>query len=88
MLSNSTCTITLRRGWSDTDGGAAAGVYGGDLELRQCVVEGARTGAAAGRGGAVVNKGGSVSVRRTVFRDNTAARGKDQAGDCTSCESS
>lgn len=49
--------LVLRRGWSDTDGGAAVGVYGGDLELRTCVVERARTGPTAGRGGAVVNKG-------------------------------
>ena len=75
--------LVIRRGRSEDEAGAAVAVYGGELELRSCVVEGARTGAAAGRGGAVVNKGGSVSVRRSVFRDNDAGAGKDfvQPGD-------
>lgn len=71
--------LVLRRAWSETQAGAAVGVYGGELELRSCVVEGARTGLGAGRGGAVVNRGGSVSVRGSVFRDNSAGRGKDGA---------
>jgi hypothetical protein len=70
-------SLVLRRGWSDVDSGAAAGVYGGELELRACVVEGARTGPTAGRGGAMVNKGGSVRIHETIFRNNSAARGRD-----------
>ena len=32
--------LVIRRGRSDDAAGAAAGVYGGELELRSCVVEG------------------------------------------------
>ena len=43
--------LVLRGGWSET-GGAAALVAGGELRVKDCVVEGHRTGVAAGRGGA------------------------------------
>lgn len=69
--------LVLRRGWSEDEGGAAVRVIGGELRVTRCVVEGQRTGAAAGRGGAVANFGGGVEIFDSIFRHNVAARGKN-----------
>lgn len=69
--------LVLRGGWSATSAGAAALVVGGELSVRDCVVEGHRTAVAAGRGGAVANKGGRLQIFNSVFRDNVAARGRN-----------
>ena len=68
--------LVLRGGWSET-GGAAALVAGGELRVKDCVVEGHRTGVAAGRGGAVANRGGRLDISRSVFRENVARRGRN-----------
>ena len=68
--------LVLRGGWSET-GGAAALVSGGELRMKDCVVEGHRTGVAAGRGGAVANRGGRLDISGCVFRENVAGRGRN-----------
>ena len=68
--------LVLRGGWSET-GGAAALVAGGELRVKDCVVEGHRTGVAAGRGGAVANRGGRLDISGSVFRENVARRGRN-----------
>ena len=40
-------------------------------------MEGHRTGVAAGRGGAVANRGGRLDISRSVFRENVARRGRN-----------
>jgi len=70
--------LVLRGGWSET-GGAAAVVAGGELRMKDCVVEGHRTGVSAGRGGAVANRGGRLDISGCVFRENVAGRGVDGA---------
>lgn len=45
--------------------------------MKDCVVEGHRTGVSAGRGGAVANRGGRLDISGCVFRENVAGRGRN-----------
>ena len=67
--------LVLRGGWSNATSGAGITNNGGQVVLEQCVVEGMRTGPGSGKGGAVSNRGGSLEIINSVFRENVAARG-------------
>ena len=66
----------LRGGWSET-GGAAALVAGGELRVKDCVVEGHRTGVAAGRGGAVANRAAGWTSPGVCFAKTSPAAGRN-----------
>ena len=70
--------LVLRRGWSEDEGGAAVRVIGGELRVTRCVVEGQRTGAAAGtRAAPWPTSEAGLRFSTASSAHNVAARGKN-----------
>ena len=75
--------LVLRGGWSNSTAGVGITNNGGQVVLEQVVVEGMRTGLGSGRGGAVSNRGGSLEIINSIFRENVAARGASRLENVT-----